>query len=485
MKDPVTLSTGITYDRQSIEKWISSAESSTCPVSKQALSDSELTPNHTLRRLIQSWCTLNASYGVDRIPTPKPPISKTQIVKLLKDSKSPQFKLKILERLKSIALENDTNKRCMEAAGAADYLASLLTNRNENESLEAEEGNRASDAAISILYHLKLSKTSLKSLIAKKDEFISSLMRVMQGGNYESRTYAIMLLRSAMEVAEPIQLITLKPVEAGAVFALIDILLETTEKRVCELVLMVLDRLCQCAEGRAELLKHGAGLAVVSKKILTLSQVVSERAVRVLLSVSKFAANNPSVVQEMLQLGVVAKLCLVLQVDCGSKTKEKAREILKLHARLPDPPQRVLAGPEQPPPKLDQVHFRQNCTGFTSYLQGATCNNGRIYKLSLSNFSLRGSISPYLANCTNLQALDLSSNYVTGPIPSDLQYLVNLAVLNLASKCLWRNPSAARHVSVSQRGSDDGKISQLIPSQAGGSDEGTREIQPEGGGSRE
>ncbi|KAK2970348.1 hypothetical protein RJ640_003618 [Escallonia rubra] len=372
MKDPVTLSTGITYDRQSIEKWIFSAKSSTCPVSKQALSDSELTPNHTLRRLIQSWCTLNASYGVDRIPTPKPPISKTQIVKLLKDSKSPQFQLKILKRLKSIALENDTNKRCMEAAGAAEYLASLLTNRNENESLEAEEGNRASDAAIRILYHLKLSEASLKSLIAKNAEFISSLMRVMQGGNYESRTYAIMLLRSTMEVAEPIQLIKLKleffselvhvlhdqsahkaskpaiqllisvcpwgrnrikAVEAGAVFALIDMLLETTEKRVCELVLIVLDQLCQCSEGRAELLKHGAGLAVVSKKILRVSQVVSERAVRVLLSVSKFAASNPSVVQEMLQLGVVAKLCLVLQVDCGSKTKEKAREILKLHAK--------------------------------------------------------------------------------------------------------------------------------------------------------
>ncbi|KAK2981220.1 hypothetical protein RJ640_030609 [Escallonia rubra] len=80
--------------------------------------------------------------------------------------------------------------------------------------------------------------------------------------------------------------------------------------------------------------------------------------------------------------------------------------------------------------------FANPCTGFTSYLQGATCNNGRIYKLSLSNLSLRGSISPYLANCTNLQALDLSSNYLTGPIPSDLQYLVNLAVLNLSSNRL-------------------------------------------------
>lgn len=80
--------------------------------------------------------------------------------------------------------------------------------------------------------------------------------------------------------------------------------------------------------------------------------------------------------------------------------------------------------------------FANPCLGFTSYLQGATCNNGRIYKLSLSNLSLRGSISPYLANCTNLQALDLSSNSLSGPLPTDLQFLVNLAVLNLSANLL-------------------------------------------------
>ncbi|KAF8406173.1 hypothetical protein HHK36_008253 [Tetracentron sinense] len=80
--------------------------------------------------------------------------------------------------------------------------------------------------------------------------------------------------------------------------------------------------------------------------------------------------------------------------------------------------------------------FKNPCSGFTSYLQGATCNNGRIYKLSLTNLSLKGSISPYLSNCTNLQSLDLSSNSLTGPIPPDLQSLLNLAVLNLSSNRL-------------------------------------------------
>ncbi|CAK9181026.1 unnamed protein product [Ilex paraguariensis] len=375
MKDPVTVSTGITYDRESIEKWIFSEKNSACPVTKQVISDSDLTPNITIRRLIQSWCTLNASYGIERFPTPKPAINKAQMAKLLRDAKSPQLQMKCLKELRSLASESETNKRCMEAAGAVEFLASIINNTNESSvSEESEDGfdlKKASDEALSILYYLELSEAGLKSLSGQNGEFIDSLTQIMQLGNFESRTYSVLLLKSIFEVANPMQLMSLKPelfvqlvqvlkdqishkatkdalkllinvcpwgrnrvktVEAGAVRELIDLLLEAHEKRDCEMILVVLDQLCQCAEGRAELLNHGAGLAIVSKKILRVSKMATERAVRILVFVSKFSA-TPSVLQEMLNLGVVAKLCLVLQVDCGSKTQERAREILKLHAK--------------------------------------------------------------------------------------------------------------------------------------------------------
>ncbi|XP_059643165.1 E3 ubiquitin-protein ligase PUB23-like [Cornus florida] len=383
MKDPVIVPTGITYDRESIEKWIFSGKNNTCPVTKQVLSDPDMTPNHTLRRLIQSWCTINASYGIERFPTPKPPVSKPQIVKLINNAKSLQHQMQCLRKLRSIASENEANKRCMEASGAAEFLVSIIINNStinnassaESEKVSSDEGldltTTTSDEALSILYHLQLSEVGLKSLIGQNGTFIDTLMRVMQSGNYESRAYAVLLLKNMFEVADPMQMITFTPeffvqvvqvlrdqisfkaskaslqllsnlgpwgrnrvkiVDAGAVSVLIDFLLETSEKRDCEMMMVVLDQLCQCAEGRAELLKHGAGLAIVSKKILRVSKMASERAVKILFSISKFSA-SPSVLQEMLQLGVVAKLCLVLQVDCGTKTKEKAREILKLHAR--------------------------------------------------------------------------------------------------------------------------------------------------------
>ncbi|KAI3760981.1 hypothetical protein L1987_51385 [Smallanthus sonchifolius] len=80
--------------------------------------------------------------------------------------------------------------------------------------------------------------------------------------------------------------------------------------------------------------------------------------------------------------------------------------------------------------------FSNPCSDLTFNLAGVTCNNGRVYKLSLQNLNLRGPISPFISNCTNLQSLDLSNNSLAGPIPDDLQFLVNLAVLNLSSNHL-------------------------------------------------
>ncbi|KAJ4979439.1 hypothetical protein NE237_010219 [Protea cynaroides] len=367
MKDPVTVSSGITYDREPIEKWIFSSKNHTCPLTKQPLSDSDLTPNHTLRRLIQAWCALNSSKGIERFPTPKPPVDKAQIVKILNEGKTLQHQMRCLRSLRSIAIESERNRRCLESAGAVEFLASIVTNQSSSSGSDS-----ASDEALYILYHLQISEAGLKNLMSKNGDFIQTLMRVLQDGSYPSRAYASLLLKSMFEYADPMYLMSLrlehfvqivnvlrdqisqqaskaslqimidlcpwsrnrvKAVEAGAVSVLIEILLETTtEKRVCEMLLVVLNLLCGCAEGRAELLKHGAGIAVVSKKILRVSHVASDRGVRILSSISRFTATS-SVLQEMMQVGAVSKLCLLLQVDCSLKTREKAEEMLRLHSR--------------------------------------------------------------------------------------------------------------------------------------------------------
>ncbi|CAH9117766.1 unnamed protein product [Cuscuta europaea] len=401
MRDPVTVSTGITYDRDSIEKWVFSSgaggnNNNTCPVTKQALiltgGQDLLTPNITLRRYIQSWCTLNASHGVERFPTPKAPLSKSQILKLLRDAESspPAMQMQCLRRLRALAGESEANRRSLEMdAGVVEFLASVIISSEESMSASSHDEDAGGavmewgpgDEALSVLQTLKLSEVRLKLLLANRS-MIETLVRAMQrrrlGSSYDEliRPFAVMLLKSMLQVADPLQVMGLKlafyvetvqilkdqisvkasraalqllinvcplgrnrvkAVEAGAVAVLVDLLLDTasSEKRGCEMILTALDQLSQCAEGRAELVSHPGGLAVVSKKILRVSHVASERGVRILHSVSRFSATH-GVVQEMLQLGVAAKLCLVAQlVDCGGsmRTKERAREILRLHAK--------------------------------------------------------------------------------------------------------------------------------------------------------
>ncbi|XP_045786130.1 E3 ubiquitin-protein ligase PUB23-like [Trifolium pratense] len=405
MKDPVTVSTGITYDRQSIEKWLFSSQNQTCPVTKQQLTHDDndliiLTPNHTLRRLIQAWCTINTSYGIQRIPTPKPPTTKSLIEKHLKDasdsSDSPHLLIQSLKNLKTIASESETNRRCIESAGAVEFLASIVTKNNTSSSSSCSSSTTefevestilddddiegfpfdfrvdAEDEAINILYNLHLTEQGLITLLNfKNGEFLESLLRLLQKANYDSRTYSVYLLKSMSKVADPTKLVNLKTeffvelvqllkdqistkaskatlqtliqlvefgrnrikaIESGCVNVLIELLLDCKERKPCEMILVLLEKLCQCADGRYELLSHGCGLAIVSKKILRVSTLANDRAVRILLSISRFSATH-FVVQEMVRIGVVAKLCLVLEVDSGNKAKEKAREILKLHAK--------------------------------------------------------------------------------------------------------------------------------------------------------
>ncbi|KAG0465241.1 hypothetical protein HPP92_019405 [Vanilla planifolia] len=55
MRDPVTVSTGQTYERSSILRWLKSGNK-VCPVTGEKLVSSDLIPNSAVRRLIDLFC---------------------------------------------------------------------------------------------------------------------------------------------------------------------------------------------------------------------------------------------------------------------------------------------------------------------------------------------------------------------------------------------------------------------------------------------
>ena len=119
-------------------------------------------------------------------------------------------------------------------------------------------------------------------------------------------------------------------IEASVLFYLIKLLPEV-ENFKCEKMFDLLDMLVDYAEGRAALADHAMGIAVVSKKIFRVSEIATKKAVRIIWSLCIYSS-YVSILREMLQCGAVSKLCMLQQLRCADKTKQRADEVLKFHA---------------------------------------------------------------------------------------------------------------------------------------------------------
>ncbi|WVY98350.1 hypothetical protein V8G54_030501 [Vigna mungo] len=369
MRDPVTAITGITYDRESIEQWLFNNNNTTCPVSKQLLpTDSDLTPNHTLRRLIQAWCTQNASLGIVRIPTPKPPLNTLQVLKLLKHL----HHHKTFVQLELLALDNHRNKKCLLEAEVPRAMIIFIINCYTINHIQ-----KGLQEALSILQFLKIPKKDWPLLVKDHDQIMDSLTWILCREGMENsvavKSHALLLLKKIINKGDTCHVLErLKPeffetmvrilrhgvtqqgmsaalhvllsassstrnrimmVEAGVVQEVVEIEMGAPEKRVTELTLAILFHLCCCANGRAKFLSHEGAIAVVTERILKVSAAVDDRAVFVLAMVAKFSGTKV-VLQEMLKVGSMAKLCMVLQADRAKYLKDKAMEILKEHSEV-------------------------------------------------------------------------------------------------------------------------------------------------------
>ncbi|XP_010498165.1 PREDICTED: E3 ubiquitin-protein ligase PUB24-like [Camelina sativa] len=407
MKDPVTTVSGITYDRQCIVKWLEKVPSS-CPVTKQPLPlDSDLTPNHMLRRLIQHWCVENETRGVVRISTPRAPPGKPNVVQEIKNLKKfgqeALGREDTLHKLEVLAMEGN-NRRLMCEAGVHKSLILFVVKCTSEEDEEGRRHIKGLDESLRLLHLISVPSNDAKTILMEDDRIMESLTWVLHQEDFFNKAYTILLLRNLTEYTsshiverlnpevfkgiigflkdvvnslnrtspsvrdtvqssrpslgktEPSKLdhtLVIKQavtsalmilletsswsrnrsilVDLGAIYELIELEISyADEKRITELMLGALSRLCCSANGRAEILAHRSGIAVVTKRLLRVSPAADDRALSILSTVSKFSPEN-MVVEELVNVGTVEKLCNVLRLDCGLNLKEKAREILKDH----------------------------------------------------------------------------------------------------------------------------------------------------------
>lgn len=107
MHDPVTISTGVSFERANIEKWFFTYNKKTCPATMQIIVNFDITPNYTLKRLILSW-KMNESCSSASSSSPGPPsMEYDDVVALLKNIELSPFKASSLKKLRLLMAIDD------------------------------------------------------------------------------------------------------------------------------------------------------------------------------------------------------------------------------------------------------------------------------------------------------------------------------------------------------------------------------------------
>ncbi|KAG9443936.1 hypothetical protein H6P81_015276 [Aristolochia fimbriata] len=376
MKDPVTLCTGITYDRQSIETWLDSGNV-TCPVTNQVLKTFDQIPNHTIRRMIQDWCVDNRSHGIERIPTPRIPVSAAAVSEMLLEISGATRRRDLgrvrdsVRKVSGLCSDSERDRRCVLDGGAAPVLSAAFDSFAAN-FLDNQTSTGVLEEILQVVTRMFPLDSEARSYLGS-DSSLRALLWFLKCGGLSVRRNAVLLIRELVTadkrnlntlsqtegfpeaftkiIREPIcpatskaslvivyhlvtsSLHTQKMISTFVEMGLVSLLLEMvvdSEKSISEKALGVLDGLCNSEEGKKAAVGHALAIPLLVKKMFRVSDLATEFVVSTLWKLGKNSRRDGGVLIEALQAGAFQKVLLLLQVGCNEKTKEKATELLKM-----------------------------------------------------------------------------------------------------------------------------------------------------------
>ncbi|XP_051217291.1 U-box domain-containing protein 27 [Lolium perenne] len=384
MRSPVSLCTGVTYDRASIQRWLDSGNT-TCPATMQPLPSTDLVPNLTLRSLITHWSNSAASCSpvagsATFFAGPSP---AALVRKVASSGTNPSPALRELAAYLSDDDVDEFEKNALVGAGtAAETVASVLRRKGEQISVDGLEAAVRVLAAIVALDGIEDAnkKRVATGLAVDAAASAASLARVLRGGSgLEARIDAARLVefllanavaetkaavaQSSDLVAELIRLVgpvdekgsldkkamdtglsclaTIagsrraardEMVRLGVVPAAVRALHATTEPSSSAKVLRILESAVGCAEGRAALCKDAeATVTAVLDRMMKSGRDGAEAAVAVLWAVCHKYKDRRASDAAAASEGGLTRLLLLLQSGCSPAARQMALELLKIY----------------------------------------------------------------------------------------------------------------------------------------------------------
>lgn len=264
MKDPVIVSTGQTYDRASITRWMQGGHC-TCPKSGQMFVNSKLVPNRALRNLMKQWCLANgisydlpehSDYSSERTMATlmsKAAIRATKATACLLGEKLSNgtliTKCVVAREIRLLAKAGRAYQACIAEANVIPLLTRLLL------SADAATQENSVTAMLNLSIHEKN-----KSLIMDVEGCLGQIVGVLSYGHTkEARENAAATLFSLSAVHDYKKQIAQ---EDGAVTALVRLMGEGTPRGKKDAVTALLN-LCTHTENCARLNQSGAITALV------------------------------------------------------------------------------------------------------------------------------------------------------------------------------------------------------------------------------
>jgi hypothetical protein len=260
MRDPVIISTGQTYDRSSISRWIDEGHC-TCPKTGQMLVHSRVVPNKALRNLIMQW---SAVHGIPYDPpassessytslSSKAAVEANRATSLLLIQQlahgSPYSKTVAAREIRLLAKTGKENRAFIAEAGAIPHLHNLLSSSNPV----------AQENSVTAMLNLSIYDKN-KCRIMKEEGCLGSMIEVLRFGlTTEARENAAATLFSLSAVHDYKKQIA---DEEGAVEALSGLLRIGTLRGKKDAV-TALFNLSTHTENSARMIKAGAITALV------------------------------------------------------------------------------------------------------------------------------------------------------------------------------------------------------------------------------
>ncbi|KAK8588465.1 hypothetical protein V6N13_087388 [Hibiscus sabdariffa] len=318
MSDPVILSSGQTYDRPFIQRWLKSGNR-TCPRTQQVLSHTVLTPNHLISEMISQWCE---SRGIElQIPV------QHGVEEAVTEAERHHF-FSLLDKLSAAALHQQKE--------AAKELRLLTKNMPSFRSLFGESVDAIPKLLVPLLgaksrggvLHTDLQEdviTTLlnlsihdgnKKLVAETPMVVPLLMEALRHGSIETRSNAAAAIFTLSALDSNKELIG----KSGALKPLIE-LLDEGHPLAMKDVASAIFSLCILHENKARAVRDGA-VRVILRKIMD-GVLVNE-----LLAILAMLSTHQRGADEMGELGAVPCLLRIVRESTCEQNKENCIAIL-------------------------------------------------------------------------------------------------------------------------------------------------------------